>query len=67
MESRGDAPGLTGRAPVEQDVAWAWPTTTAGRTQKSKRAHAGDPPFPQAGPRNDPTTGSLKRGAQRAS
>ena len=66
-ESRGDAPGLTGCAPVKQDIAWAWPTTTARRTRQSKRAHAGDPPFPLAGPRNDPTMGPLKRGAQRAS
>ena len=66
-ESQGEALGLTGRAPVKQDVAWAWPTTTVHRTQKAKRAHVGDPLFPQAGPRNDPTMGPLKRGAQRAS
>ena len=63
-ESRGDAPGLTGCALVKQDVAWAWPTTTARRTQQSKRAHVGDNLFPQAGPQNDPMMGPLKRGAQ---
>jgi len=66
-ESRGDTPELTRRALVEQDIARAWPTTTARRTQQSKRAHVGDPPFPQVGPRNDPTMGPLKSGAQRAS
>ena len=66
-ESQGDAPRPTGRALVKQDVAWAWPTTTAHWTRQSKRAHTGDPLFPQAGPRNDPTMGPLKVGAQRAS
>ena len=65
-ESQGDAPGLTGRAPVKQDVAWAGPTTTTRRTRQLKRAHVGNPPLPQAGQQNDLTTEPFPRGAQRA-
>ena len=63
-EGLGDAPGLTGRAPIKQDVAWAGPTTTAGRTRQLKRAHTGNPLLPQAGQRNDPMTEPFPRGAQ---
>ena len=65
-ESRGDTPGLTGRPPVKQDVAWEGPTTTTRRTRQLKRAHTGNPLLPQAGQRNDPTTEPFPRGAQRA-
>ena len=33
-ESRGDMPRLTGRPPVKQDVAWAWPATNARRARE---------------------------------
>ena len=61
-ESRGDAPRLMGRAPVKQDVAWAGPTTTARRTRQLKHAQIGNPPLPQAGQQNDPTTEPFPRG-----
>ena len=65
-EGLGDVPGLIGRAPVKQDVAWAGPTTTVRRTRQLKRAHTGNPLLPQAGQRNDPTMEPFPRGGQRA-
>ena len=61
-ESQGDAPGLTGRPPVKQDVAWAGPTTTARRTRQLKHAQIGNPPLPQVGQRNNSTMETFPRG-----
>ena len=65
-EIQGDTPELTGRALVDETppghkgrylgTTRHWPASGA-----AIKAHtwAGDPPLPQAGPRNDPTMGPL--------